>query len=156
MPPRSTLQADPVVLRGDVYHLRLPDGSAAPLFMGPDVPAQSFVPGWPPSLLFSGFKAVRVLVFDGPDGAQGSWLLDRGNVRIADAADGLPADIAGPLRREALPMLQALLHDVMRPPVAATRFGAGVGGIDRLDRALRTALAEVLEAHSVGYRRFEP
>lgn len=144
MQPALSLQIDPAFLKDEAYHLRLPDGGTAPLFMTTGEPVRSFVAGWSPTLLFTGFDSISVLVFEGPDEVQASWLLDADHVRVGDSLASLPPEIRQAFQDQALPLLQTVLRDLLATPAPSSALGQVARLVARLDRPLRLALADAL------------
>lgn len=105
---------DPVVLQGGVLCLRL-DGRTVPLRLGA-APVESFIPGWRPVFLYTGFSPFAVLQFSSDSGEVAVWIVDADGVRLGGSPGELEPDAREALRVAAAPRVAHLVNAVLQQP----------------------------------------
>ena len=126
VPDQPFLVDDPLVVVDNSFHVRLHDrasvrspGDAVPL-LHLDQPVQAFLPGWRADRLFTGFAPLLLLELANPDaGTRATWFLDHRMQMMGDHPHRLPPELAVLLRLKALPLLRALMDQVLERVVPA-------------------------------------
>ena len=116
--PEPFLVDDPIVAIDGSLHLRLPVDTVPLLHCGR--PVRAFLPGWRADALFTGFAPVFLLELVNPDAdARATWFLDHRMEMMADHPERLPPELAVLLKLKALPLLRALMDQVLESVVPA-------------------------------------
>lgn len=111
--PLPLMIESPIVFRGEQYHVRFDDQELVSLSHGNGTPVVSFVPGWQPTRLYTGFAPVYLLEFESTAGECATWFLDQTMRRNGDQLDQLPAEMLQTLIEKATPLLQKLLSTIL-------------------------------------------
>ncbi len=131
---------DPLVAIDGSFRLRFRD-EAVPL-LHCDQPVRAFLPGWRADALFTGFAPLFLLELVNPDaGASATWFLDHRMQMMGDHPDRLPSELAALLKLKALPLLRALMDQVLDHvvPVLDHRLAAFL----RVNQATKAAIGSL-------------
>ncbi len=129
----SDIASDPVVLQDGALCLRL-DGRTVPLRLG-GAPVESFIPGWRPVFLYTGFFPFAVLQFSSDSGEAAIWVVDADGTRLGGSVGELEPDAREALRAAASPRVAHLMDVVLQPP--ALSLDAQARAFLRLPEAFR-------------------
>ena len=113
----SDIASDPVVVRDGVLCLQL-GGRAVPLRMGA-APVESFLPGWRPVFLYTGFPPFVLLQFASDSGETAVWIVDADGVRLGGSLGELEPDAQEALRVAAAPRVAHCVDAVLQPPTVS-------------------------------------
>jgi hypothetical protein len=108
------IASDPVVLQDGVLCLRL-DGRTVPLRMG-TAPVESFLPGWRPVFLYTGFSPFALLQFSSDSGEAAVWILDSDGDRLGGSVGELEPDARDAFCAAAAPRVAQLVGAVLQQP----------------------------------------
>ncbi len=146
MPDETVLFDDPLVTIDGSFHVRI-GGGTVPLLLG-DLPVRAFVPGWRADALFTGFAPLFLLELVHPEaGARATWFLDHRMQMMGDQPAHLRPDLLAMLRLKALPLLRAMMDQVLERVVPA--LDDRMAGFLRVNLATRTAIAGLCSDHLV-------
>ncbi len=109
----SDVASDPVALQDGVLCLRL-DGRIVPLRMGA-APVESFIPGWRPTFLYTGFPPFTLLQFSSDSGEAAVWIVDADGARLGGSLAELEPDAREALRVAAVPRVAHLVDALLQP-----------------------------------------
>ena len=110
----SDIVSDPVVLQDGVLCLRF-DGRTVPLRMGA-APVESFIPGWRPVFLYTGFFPFVLLQFSSDAGEAAIWIVDADGVRLGGSLGELEPGAQEALRVAAVPRVVHWVNAVLQQP----------------------------------------
>lgn len=110
----SDIASDPVVLQDGVLCLRF-DGRTVPLRMGA-APVESFIPGWRPVFLYTGFPPFVLLQFSSDAGETAIWIVDADGVRLGGSLGELEPGAQEALRVAAVPRVVHWVDAVLQQP----------------------------------------
>lgn len=108
---------DPVVLLDGAFRLRL-SGGLLPLRVG-GAPVESFVAGWRPNFVYTGFASFLVLHFISDSGEVAVWIVDADGNRLGGDLRELEPDARDALRVAAAPRVAHLMDTLLRDPAAS-------------------------------------
>ena len=111
----SDIASNPVVLQDGVLCLRLGE-QTVPLRLGA-APVESFVPGWRPVFLYTGFFPFAVLQFSSDSGEAAVWIVDSDGARLGGSVAELEPGARESLRATAAPRVAELINAVLQQPV---------------------------------------
>ncbi len=110
----SDIASEPVVLQDGVLCMRL-DGRTVPLRLG-GAPVESFIPGWRPVFLYTGFSPFAVLQFNSDSGETAAWIVDADGARLGGSLAELEPGAREALRVAAAPQVARLVNAVLQQP----------------------------------------
>ncbi len=110
----SDVIGDPVVLQGGMLCLRL-GGRTVPLHTG-GAPVKSFVPGWRPTFVYTGFAPFALLHFSSDSGEAAVWIVDADGARLGGSLEELEPAAQDALRAAATPRVAHLVNAMLRRP----------------------------------------
>lgn len=110
----SDIAGDPVVLQDGVLCLRL-EGRTVPLRIGTAL-VESFILGWRPVFLYTGFSPFVLLQFTSDSGEAAVWIVDADGTRLGGSLGELDAGARESLRVAAGPRVAHLMDSVLQPP----------------------------------------
>ncbi len=140
MPDETVLVDDPLVTIDGSFHVRI-GGETVPLLLG-DLPVRAFVPGWRADALFTGFAPLFLLELVNPEAdARATWFLDHRMQMMGDHPAQLRPDLLAMLTLKALPLLRAMMDQVLERMVPS--LDDRMAGFLRVDLATRTAITEL-------------
>ncbi len=158
VPDEPFLVDDPLVVVDGSFHVRLharspvrSPGDTVPLLHF-DQPVQAFMPGWRADKLFTGFAPLLLLELANPDaGTRATWFLDHRMQMMGDHPHRLPPELTALLRSKALPLLRAMMDQVLERVVPA--LDDRMRAFLRVNQATRAAIGALcldhLAAHPV-------
>ncbi len=137
-PDGTVLVDDPLVVIDGSFHVRIGGGTVPLLHC--DLPVRSFVPGWRPDTLFTGFAPLFLLELVNPEaGARATWFLDHRMQMMGDHPGHLRPDLLAMLTLKALPLLRAMMDQVLERVVPS--LDDRMAGFLRVNQATRAAIA---------------
>ena len=141
----SPIVSDPVVLQEGVLCLRL-DGRTVPLRMG-TAPVESFIPGWRPVFLYTGFFPFVLLQFASDSGEAAVWIVDLDGLRLGGSLGELETGAREALRIAATPRVAHLMDAVLQPP--ALSLDPQARAFLRLPEAFRHDIGQLCAASAL-------
>ena len=141
----SDIVSDPVVLRDGVLCLRL-GGRTVPLRVG-TAPVESFIPGWRPVFLYTGFSPFALLHFSSDSGESAIWIVEADGTRLGGSLGELEPEAREALRVAAAPRVAHLVDAVLQQPVLS--LGPQARAFLRLPEAFRHDIGQLCAASAL-------
>ena len=141
----SDMAPDPVVLQDGVLCLQL-GGRVVPLRMG-TAPVESFVPGWRPVFLYTGFPPFALLQFSSDSGDAAVWVLDADGTRLGGSVGELEPGAREALRVAAAPRVAQLVGAMLQQP--ALSLDPQSRAFLRLPEAVRRDIGQLCAASAL-------
>ena len=141
----SDMVSDPVVLQDGVLCLRLGE-QAVPLRIGGTL-VESFVPGWRPMFLYTGFSPFALLQFSSDSGEAAIWIVDADGTRLGGSLGELEPEAREALRVAAAPRVARLVDAVLQPP--ALSLDPQARAFLRLPEAFRHDIGQLCAASAL-------
>ncbi len=141
----SDIASEPVVLQDGVLCLRLEERTV-PLRMGA-APVESFIPGWRPVFLYTGFSPFVLLQFASDSGETAVWIVDADGNRLGGSLGELKPDAQEALRVAAVLRVAHLVDAVLQLP--ALSLDSQAQAFLRLPEALRHDIGQLCAASAL-------
>ncbi len=111
--PIPTMIDFPTVLIDGCFYIKLNATNIIMLLGDSGSPITSFLPGWTPTGLYTGFSPLYLLEFQHESGDRATWFLDNTMRRHGDQVDRLPEQILNTLKEKAIPIIQKLVSTIL-------------------------------------------
>lgn len=141
----SDLVIDPVVLRDGAFCMKLGE-RIVPLRLG-TAPVGSFLPGWRPVSLYTGFSPFAVLRFNSDSGETAVWIVDAEGARLGGSLAELQPGAREALRAAAAPRVAHLVDAVLQQP--ALSLDAQARAFLQLPEAFRRDVGQLCAASAL-------
>ena len=141
----SDIASDSVVLQDGALCLRL-DGRTVPLRLG-GAPVESFIPGWRPVFLYTGFSPFALLQFSSDSGETAIWIVDADGTRLGGSVEELEPGAREALRAAAAPRVARLMDAVLQQP--ALSFDSQARAFLQLPEAFRRDVGQLCAASAL-------
>ena len=129
------------VLQDGALCLRLGE-RIVPLWLG-GAPVESFVPGWRPVFLYTGFSPFALLQFSSDSGEAAIWIVDADGTRLGGSVEELEPGARETLRAAATLRVAHLMDAV--PVTLGQEFGGYAAQIRLGAKRVRNALPQVAQ-----------